>query len=725
MIHNKAALLLLLALSLLGTGLLRFPAAWVAAQEVPPSVRPDLPVSPPEDLDPRNGTSVAVSPVDERIIVGASKVVTGGGGNSTNGITRVAYYFSSDGGGTWGSSILGLETPQKTFGRATHPSVAVDLNGTFYLCVLMLDNQNKDNGVFVFKSTDGGRNFVDPIPAFVEIGNNVNPKTADRCYITVDTSATSPFKNSVYATWVSSEPAPTGGTLLTILTSYRRPGSVAFSAPKAISHSGNMLGPSPATGPNGEFYAVWEGIGNPRVLLFNASTDGGDTFLPPDIAPGIDFRLHRYNGSLTEPGGAINIDGVSRMNSFPVIAVDKSNGPNRGVIHVAFAETTNSLDSDIFVIRLTPPNGARPLIDDPVKVNNDGAGINQFFPWISIDDSDGSVNVAFYDMRDDNGQLANMYLARSTNGGGSYGDNIRVSRAGSNPRIQANVGAFPSGSRIGIGDYIGLAAARGKAHLLWTDTRNGKQEIFYSNVSFNGSGGGGGGDVPPVNDACDSPRQIDLLPFTDAIDTGATTSSASDPTSCSGGKDTHTVWYSITPSVSTVYGIDTVNSAYDTVLSVYTGACGALTRVACNDDFGGAISPANRSVLTFTATAGTTYLIEASGKGSGGALQLRFGVPTVTGVQFVKKGPDGTPALRITGAGFVEGATKVVVQFEGADTELPSIVYSGARQGDSTFATIFATKAKLKKLAKAGRTIVVRVETAGGVQAIPFSFSRP
>jgi len=722
--HKRLSLALLLILAYLGAGHLQFITAGAADEDAQPVVRPDILVSPLGDPGPRNGPSIAVSPVNSQIIVGASKAISGVGSSSTSGFTLVSYYHSSDGGNTWGSSLLGLETPQKTFGRATHPSVAVDLNGVFYLGVLMLDNQSSDNGVFVFKSTDGGRTFSDPVPVFLQLGNTANPKTADRCFITVDNSPTSPFKNTVYATWMSSEPAPTGGSLISIRTSYRRPGEAGFSEPKSISHPGNMFGPSLATGPNGELYAVWEGIGNPRVLLFNASTDGGNTFLPPDIAPGIDFRLHRYIGSLTEPGGAIEIDGVSRMNSFPVIAVDKSNGPNRGTLHVAFAETTNGIDSDIFVIRLTPPNGARPLIDDPVKVNDTGTGINQFFPRISVDDSDGSVNVAFYDMRDDNGQLMNLYLARSTDGGNSYLGSIRVSSLGSNPRIQANVGALPTGTRLGIGDYIGLTTSHGKAHALWTDTRSGKQEIFYSNVSF-ATSGGGGGDTPPSNDSCDSPRQIGALPFTDAMDTGLATASASDPVTCTANQDSHSVWYSITPTVNTVYGLDTFNSDYNTVLSVYTGACGALTRVACSDDFGNAISSPTRSVLTFTASAGTTYLIEVSGKGSGGSLQLRAGIPTVTGVAFVKKGPDGTPALRITGAGFVEGATRVTIESGGTVTELPVIFFSGARQGDSTFATVFATKAKLKKLVTPGRTFIVRVEsTGGGAQAIPFSFTR-
>ncbi|HEX8088224.1 MAG TPA: hypothetical protein VF762_05190, partial [Blastocatellia bacterium] len=47
--------------------------------------------------DPRNETSVAVSTKNDQIMVGASKLVEGGGTNP-RGNTRVAYYYSSDGG---------------------------------------------------------------------------------------------------------------------------------------------------------------------------------------------------------------------------------------------------------------------------------------------------------------------------------------------------------------------------------------------------------------------------------------------------------------------------------------------------------------------------------------------------------------------------------------------------------------------------------------------------
>src|SRR5262249_47428152 len=160
----------------------------------------------------------------------------------------------------------------------------------------------------------------------------------------------------------------------------------------------------------------------------------------------------------------------------------------------------------------------------------------------------------------------------------------------------------------------------------------------------------------------------------------------------------------------TSYGVDTVGSDYDTVLSVYTGSCGNLTRLACSDDFGSTIAESNRSVLTFAARAGTTYLIEVSGKGTGGNLKLRLGYPTITNVEYTIA-PDESEALRITGAGFVGDNTALIVQRDGEDTLLNRYFFTGTRQGDGTYAEFFGTKKKLRKLVKPNREVIIRVES--------------
>jgi hypothetical protein len=686
----------------------------------------DVRVSPAADQDPRNETSIAVSPVNAQIIVGASKVIVGGG-NGFSGNTRVSFYNSTNGGQTWTSSLLSLDTPQKTWGRASDPSIAVDLNGNFYLCALMLDNSNFDSSIYVFRSTDGGITFADPVPVTFDIGSGSNPKQADKCYIAVDTSPTSPFKSSLYVVWTLTDRDEQGQNRATIKLAYKRPNESAFSSVKTISHPGDMRGPSITTGPNGEVYAAWEGIGSPKVILFNASTDGGNTFLPSDVAPSIDLNVHDFVGSLSSPGASLFITGVSRMNSFPVIDCDRSNGALRGMIYITWAETRNHFDADIFVLRLTPPNGGRPVVSDPVRVNNDPSGFDQFFPWLRVDPANGNVEVAFYDRRDDGQLLVNMYIARSIDGGASFPENIRVSAAGSNPRVQSTVSGS-NGSQIGLGDYIGLFAANGKAHLLWADTRDQKQNIYYGLVEYTASGGGGGGGSSVANDGCQTPKIIPALPFQDSLDTRMATSSNDDPVSCSGSADLNSVWYSYTPTVNTVIGVDTISSDYDNVLSVYSGNCGSLTRLACSGNFGGVISENNRSVVTFTANAGVTYLIEASGSSSiksGGNLKLRVGYPTVTFADYLTT-DDGSEFIRARGAGFASNNTAMTIRKDDGDTPLTSVRFINAQQGDGTFTELWGTRKKLRKLIKPGRSARVLVESpiGGGRFSVPFFFFR-
>jgi hypothetical protein len=703
------AITFLIAALFVGSTLLN---TFFSSADAAPSVF-EVIASPGADPDPRDEPSIAVSPRNDQIIVGASKVIRGGG-TAGRGDTLVDYYFSADGGHSWGTGQIPLQTPEKTWGRATDPSVVADLDGNFYVCVLMLDNSSFDTGVYVFKSTDSGQTFKDPKPVVTDIGSPT-ARRADKCYLTVDASSSSPFKGTLYAVWTSTGFDENNQFTTVVLYARRRPADAGFSQPRAISHKGDMRGPALTVGPNGEFYAAWVGM-PARSLLFNASTDGGDTFLPGLAS--IDTIIHEFVGNLEGPNASYFITGVDRSNSFPTIDVDRSSGPNRGAVYVAWAETINRLDTDIFVQRVMPRAGTLPEVSLPVRVNDDNSGVDQFFPWLSVDPGDGAVEIAFYDRRDEPGSvLMNAYFARSTDGGKHFSENKRVSSASSDPRVQANV-IGSNNSTIGIGDYIGLVASPGKAHTLWTDTRNGKQEIRYGQLDF-----GGSGPPPPpggVGDDCFSPRAISAAAFSDAVNTNAATSSSGDPVSCTGTADTHTVWYSITPGVNTVYGIETSMSDYNTVVSVYTGSCGSLSRVACSDDFGNPPDKANRSVLTFPATAGVSYLIEASGKGSGGTLRIHVGYPTITNVEYTPA-PDGTDALRITGSGFHAGNAAVTVQLDGEDIPLPNVVAAGPPLPDGTDTSFYAWKKKLRKLVKRG-SLLVRVETPAGSGNISNSF---
>ena len=125
--------------------------------------------------------------------------------------------------------------------------------------------------------------------------------------------------------------------------------------------------------------------------------------------------------------------------------------------------------------------------------------------------------------------------------------------------------------------------------------------------------------TPSDNDDCGEATVITDVPFlVDAFDTTDATTAGEDPVqTCTGGgpsQNANSVWYRFTPPSDGHITADTFLSDYDTVLTAHTGACGALTEVACNDDAEGL----QESEVGFDAVGSTTYLIEVTSKTAGG-----------------------------------------------------------------------------------------------------------
>jgi hypothetical protein len=117
---------------------------------------------------------------------------------------------------------------------------------------------------------------------------------------------------------------------------------------------------------------------------------------------------------------------------------------------------------------------------------------------------------------------------------------------------------------------------------------------------------------------------VTALPFTDSRDIQAATLATDDPlTACAGGYG-QSVWYRFTPAASGMVRVDTLGSDYDTILALYTGTRGALSEVACNDQFNG-----NQSLLTFAASASITYHIMVANRQTTGGSTLSFHMEAV------------------------------------------------------------------------------------------------
>ena len=158
--------------------------------------------------------------------------------------------------------------------------------------------------------------------------------------------------------------------------------------------------------------------------------------------------------------------------------------------------------------------------------------------------------------------------------------------------------------------------------------------------------------TPQFNDFCSTAILIPSATYTNSQSTTNATSTGDPTPTCVGGFGKG-VWYSYTALASGQLVVDTIGSGFDTGLALYTGSCGSLSQVACDDDSGGNLT----SKITISATGGVTYYILAGGyNGYSGNLVLHLaftpsGVPpTITTQPANQTVPAGGSATFTIGA---------------------------------------------------------------------------
>lgn len=356
------------------------------------------------------------------------------------------YYFSTNGGFNWTGGVLHSNVARPS----GDPVIIVDTSGYFHF----LQNSNYNNGShwwdreLIMKSTDGGRTWSDGAAIGADSGT-----VQDKPWGCVDLT-NSPYKNSIYVTWTrfTGYLKPTSTDSSIIMFSKSANGSAYnFSEPVRISQfkgdsydsSNTMEGAVPCVGPNGEVYVAWSG---PRIrnqaysIFFDRSTDGGNSWLDEDII------------AADQPGGwYIYVLGTMRCNGFPVTGCDVSSGPYRGNIYINWSDQRNGMgDCDIWLAKSTDGGNSW---SQAKRVNNDSPGRQQFFNWMSIDQVTGYIYIVFYDQRGISTIYANVYIARSTDGGETF-QNVKVNTT-------------PVYVSMWMWDYIGISAFNGKVRPVW------------------------------------------------------------------------------------------------------------------------------------------------------------------------------------------------------------------------------------------------------------------
>ena len=149
---------------------------------------------------------------------------------------------------------------------------------------------------------------------------------------------------------------------------------------------------------------------------------------------------------------------------------DRSGGFYNGRVYLTYTEETVNENNDTNVmVRFSDNNGA--TWSAPVKVNDDATTRAQFFQRIEVDQTTGTVALAWYDCRNDatgTDGVANteteVYGTTSFSGGTAFNTNVKISSGSS------RAASFGNGNEYG--DYNGLAFRNNKYFYIWADNSN-------------------------------------------------------------------------------------------------------------------------------------------------------------------------------------------------------------------------------------------------------------
>ena len=395
-----------------------------------------------------NETSIMLDPKHTNVIVA--------GANTVSTASWSGYYYTTNGGLNWTSGMI---ASTEAF-PSGDPVIFVDTLGHFYYLqncngYSNPPNQNYDR-MLICKSTNGGMSWNNG----TSIGTVTNGKFQDKPWGCVDMTHSS-YGNNIYTAWTQFDNYYSSNPLDSSIIRFSRStnGGVSFSEPIRINrYAGNcrdssltVEGTMLCAGPDGTVYAVWAG---PLGILFNKSTDGGVTWMQTET-----IAVPAYPG-----GWAYNINGIMRCNGLPVIACDLSNGPGRGNLYINWSDQRNGpADTDVWLVKSTNGGASWSTIK---RVNNDPPGRHQFLNWMCIDQVTGYLYFVYYDRRNFTNNTTDVYLARSTDGGQTFGN------------VKINSTSFVLTGYVFIGDYNGITAHNNKVRPIWTRAEGGNTSIW-------------------------------------------------------------------------------------------------------------------------------------------------------------------------------------------------------------------------------------------------------
>jgi hypothetical protein len=460
-----------------------------------------------DDPFPNNEPDIEVDPADPLHMIASS---------NDYGSCCDQYYTSFDGGLTWSTGNMSREKPLKI---GSDPVTVFDVkHGTAIHSSLSYQVQHAggrevcDGDLVVSPSRDGGLSWDKVVVVDDGIGCDFSKTQLfnDKEFIVTDNNPASPHFGTTYLTWSKFEAVDGAYVSSAIWESHSDDGGFTWSEPQEISGSNPALctfqngGPAgecdqnqfsvPTVGPDGTVYVAFENEQNQALwepgeqfdnqYLLVSSANGGETWSSPSFVVGLEDGNRDY---------PINVNGRQTLTGYQVRVNSAGNivaSPTNGTLYLVFADNrdgghdsaTPTTNTNVYVVS-KPVGGAWSA---PVLVDS-GAG-DQWFPWVEVDPTNGTIGILYHDRGGANGALYNTALAEGTPGALSK---TVVSTAPSNPTDSIFFRAGVPGCMDCAtfhGDYNGVSyGSDGVANATWTDMREFRaaddgfaQSIFFA-----------------------------------------------------------------------------------------------------------------------------------------------------------------------------------------------------------------------------------------------------
>jgi len=424
----------------------------IIAPGLPGTNSPDVPVTTSNSTQSEN--SVFIDPDNPALILNSNNSTPQ---PSTGSIYGADALYSTDSAATWAGSYQGAGG-----GNSGDPTTAINSSGRWFVGFI-----NNNSGQSVAYSDNQGATWTVKVAGNAPSGFG---NLLDKNHMWIDNSPSSPYNGNLYNAWTTFGGSNDSEIGTSRSTDDGNSWSSVVHISSAVNAGSHNQGVNIKTGPNGEVYAVWAIYDNwpsdEDALAMARSMDGGATWEPA-------YRIINNIKGIRNHAVTQNM----RVNSFPSMAVDISNGPNRGDIYVVWTNVNTpgvntGLGVEVYLIK-SEDEGL--TWSTPVKVNSDplGTGKQHYFPWIACDPSNGNIAIVFYDNRDVSSTQVEAWCAVSTDGAETFTD-FRVSDVASTPS------PIPNMASGYMGDYLAIDARDGVVYPCWTDTRLGYAMTYVS-----------------------------------------------------------------------------------------------------------------------------------------------------------------------------------------------------------------------------------------------------